>query len=131
MGISANGAMLPPALASSVIAHAGTFRDRPSWHGPRSPMLAPRSPVVARSTIVHAGTVRDRPSGTVHDRAVAAGDLRYDTPAAAADGLEIKDNDPPRPRRRRSPGRPIRIRLDHLRSRRGALLRPMYRRSTD
>ena len=99
MGISANGAMLPPALASSVIAHPGTFRDRPS--------------------------------GTVHDRAVAAGDLRSDTSAAAADGPGIKDNDPPRPRRRRSPGRPIRIRLDHLRSRRGALLRPMCRRSTD
>lgn len=59
MGISANGAMLPPALASSVIAHPGTFRDRPS--------------------------------GTVHDRAVAAGDLRSDTSGAAVDGPGIKD----------------------------------------
>jgi hypothetical protein len=72
MGISANGAMLPPALASAVIAHPGTFRDRPSgtvhdrppWHLPRSPEW-------------HGW----------RSRAVAAGDLRYDTPAAAADGL--------------------------------------------
>jgi hypothetical protein len=75
MGISANGAMLPPALASSVIVHAGTVRDRPQYHGPRPFTLAP-SAIANRAT---AG-----------DRAVAAGDLRYDTPAAAADRPGIR-----------------------------------------
>jgi hypothetical protein len=50
MGISANGAMLPPALASSVITHAGIVRDRLQQHGPRSFRLAPSE--IARSSTV-------------------------------------------------------------------------------
>ena len=58
-----------------MIAHAGTFRDRALWHGPRSFLLVPSA--IARS-------------GTVGDRAVAAGDLRYDTQAGAADWPGIR-----------------------------------------
>jgi len=92
--------MLPPALASSVITHAGSVRDRPHWHGPRSFTLGPSA--IARSARLAIAQWQAPIS------ALTARPRRADEPG-------IKDSDPPRPRRRRSPGRPIHIRLENCR----------------